>query len=107
MLHVSELVNSSNFVLRPSFLLELTFVCLWFRSEEVQAMMEKLKQEEEKLKKAENTIAVMTMLKEGTVPETVSTAGEHWLVQQWCKHMFYQRTMKFALFVLPLIFRCR
>lgn len=45
------------------------------RSEEVQAMMEKLKQEEEKLKKAENTIVVMTMLKEGTVPETVSTAG--------------------------------
>lgn len=39
--------------------------------------MEKLKQEEEKLKKAENTIAVMTMLKEGTVPETVTTAGEH------------------------------
>ena len=45
-------------------------------------MMEKLKQEEEKLKKAENTIAVMTMLKEGTVPETVSTAGEHWLELQ-------------------------
>lgn len=45
------------------------------RSEEVQAMMEKLKQEEEKLKKAENTIAVMTMLKEGTVPETIATAG--------------------------------
>ena len=40
-------------------------------------MMEKLKQEGEKLKKAENTIAVMTMLKEGTVPETVATAGEH------------------------------
>ena len=39
--------------------------------------MEKLKQEEEKLKKAENTIAVMTMLKEGTVPETVTTAGEN------------------------------
>lgn len=77
MLHVSELVNSIDFILRPSFLLELTFVCLWFRSEEVQAMIEKLKQEEEKLKKAENTIAVMTMLKEGTVPETVSTAGEH------------------------------
>ena len=38
-------------------------------------MMEKLKQEEEKLKKAENTIAVMTMLKEGTVPETIATAG--------------------------------
>ena len=37
--------------------------------------MQKLKQEEEKLKKAENTIAVMTMLKEGTVPETVTTAG--------------------------------
>lgn len=45
------------------------------RNEEVQAMVEKLKQEEEKLKQAENTIAVMTMLKEGTVPETVSTAG--------------------------------
>lgn len=40
-------------------------------------MVEKLKQEEEKLKKAENAIAIMTMLKEGTVPETVSTAGEH------------------------------
>lgn len=39
-------------------------------------MMDKLKQEEEKLKKAENTIVVMTMLKEGTVPETVATAGE-------------------------------
>lgn len=37
--------------------------------------MEKLKQEEEKLKKAENAIAVMTMLKEGTVPEAVATAG--------------------------------
>ena len=47
------------------------------RSEELQAMMEKLKQEEEKLKKAENTIAVMTMLKEGTVPETIATAGEN------------------------------
>lgn len=45
------------------------------RSEEVQAMMEKLTQEEEKLKKAENTIAVMTMLKEGAVPETVATVG--------------------------------
>lgn len=40
--------------------------------------MEKLKQEEEKLKKAENTIAVMTMLKEGTVPETIATAGENY-----------------------------
>ena len=38
-------------------------------------MMEKLTQEEEKLKKAENTIAVMTMLKEGAVPETVATVG--------------------------------
>lgn len=45
------------------------------RSEEVQAMVEKLKQEDEKLKKAENTIAVMTMLKEGTVPETIATSG--------------------------------
>ena len=49
------------------------------RMEEVQAMMEKLKQEEEKLKKAENAIAVMTMLKEGTVPEAVATAGEVFL----------------------------
>lgn len=70
-------MNRIDLVLRPSSLLQLTFACLWFRSEEVQAMIEKLKQEEEKLKKAENTIAVMTMLKEGTVPETVSTAGEH------------------------------
>ena len=46
------------------------------RSEEVQAMVEKLEKEEEKLKKTENTIAVMTMLKDGTVPETISTSGE-------------------------------
>ena len=39
-------------------------------------MMAKLKDEEEKLKKAESTIAVMTMLKEGTVPETVAPIGE-------------------------------
>lgn len=45
--------------------------------------MEKLKQEEEKLKKAENTIAVMTMLKEGTVPETVATAGENYRLYLW------------------------
>lgn len=45
--------------------------------------MEKLKQEEEKLKKAENTIAVMTMLKEGTVPETIATAGENYRLYLW------------------------
>lgn len=39
-------------------------------------MVEKLEKEEEKLKKTENTIAVMTMLKDGTVPETISTSGE-------------------------------
>lgn len=49
---------------------------IFLRSEEVQAMVEKLEKEEEKLKKAENTIAVMTMLKDGTVPETISTSGE-------------------------------
>ena len=75
---VSEPLLPSWWVLFYSaFIPALKSVCLWFRSDEVQAMMEKLKQEEEKLKKAENTIAVMTMLKEGTVPETVSTAGEH------------------------------
>lgn len=96
--HVFKLVNRIDFVLGPSFLLQLTFACLWFRSEEVQSMMEKLKQEEEKLKKAKNTIAVMTMLKEGTVPETVATAGEHQLVLWWCKHMFYQKTVKVLCF---------
>lgn len=35
-----------------------------------------MEKEEEKLKKTENTIAVMTMLKDGTVPETISTSGE-------------------------------
>ena len=49
---------------------------LFSRSGEVQSMMAKLKEEEEKLKKAESTIAVMTMLKEGTVPETVASTGE-------------------------------
>lgn len=39
-------------------------------------MVEKLEKEEEKLKKTENTIAVMTMLKDGAVPETISTSGE-------------------------------
>lgn len=34
-------------------------------------MLEKLKEEEEKLRKAQNTISVMTMLKEGAVPETL------------------------------------
>ena len=38
-------------------------------------MMAKLKEEEEKLKEAENKIAVMNMLKEGAVPETVATAA--------------------------------
>ena len=34
-------------------------------------MLEKLKEEEEKLRKAENTISVMTMLKEGAVPDSL------------------------------------
>lgn len=55
----------------------LGFAC--FRSEEIQQMMEKIKEEEEKLQKAQNTIAVMTMLKEGTVPETLPTAGRSFL----------------------------
>lgn len=40
-------------------------------------MMEKLKEEEEKLRKAQNTISVMTMLKEGAVPETVPSDCEY------------------------------
>lgn len=38
-------------------------------------MIAKLKEEEEKLKEAENKIAVMNMLKEGAVPETVAIAA--------------------------------
>lgn len=37
-------------------------------------MLHKLKEEEEKLKKAQNTIAVMTMLKEGSVPDTLEVS---------------------------------
>lgn len=43
-------------------------------------MVEKLEKEEEKLKKTENTIAVMTMIKDGSVPETISTSGESYIV---------------------------
>jgi hypothetical protein len=39
-------------------------------------MMDNIKEEEEKLKKAQNTIAVMTMLKEGSVPDTMPTVGK-------------------------------
>lgn len=40
----------------------------------MQHMLEKMKEEEEKLKKAQSTIAVMTMLKEGSVPDTIDTS---------------------------------
>jgi len=46
------------------------------RSDEVQQMLDKLKEEEEKLKKAQNTITVMTMLKEGSVPDTLPVTGK-------------------------------
>lgn len=67
-------------------------------------MMEKLRQEEEKLKKAENTIVVMTMLKEGTVPETVSTAGRYCLLccedKNRCCTLFIRRPQRFRASII-------
>jgi hypothetical protein len=48
-------------------------------SEEYQNLVQKLAEEQAKVQENETKIAVMTMLKEGSVPETLPIPGTHFV----------------------------
>ena len=59
-------------------------------SEEYESLVQKLAEEQAKVQENETKIAVMTMLKEGSVPETLPLPGRNvklYKLLQICKHL--------------------
>lgn len=63
-----------NFYRTLIYLRELSF--LFSNSEDYQLLVQKLAEEEAKMQEKEKTIALMTMLKEGSVSETLPVPGK-------------------------------